>query len=46
MFSAQLGGAQRQPMGMNAPNAAQNYQFLLNVMHWLSGMLDREGPDR
>ena len=39
MFSAQLGGPQRQPMGMNAPVARQNPQFLLNVMHWLSGLL-------
>lgn len=35
MFTAQLAGPQRQPMGMNAPVAAQNAQFLLNVMHWL-----------
>jgi hypothetical protein len=40
MFSAQLGGPNRQPMGMNAPQAPQNYRFLLNVMHWLSGLLD------
>jgi hypothetical protein len=37
MFSAQLAGPNRNPMGMNAPIAAQNAQFLLNVMHWLSG---------
>ncbi|MBM3906963.1 MAG: DUF4350 domain-containing protein [Gemmatimonadetes bacterium] len=42
MFSAQLAGAQRNPMGMNDPTAPQNAQFLLNVMHWLSGLL----PDR
>ena len=23
-------------MGMNAPAARQNVQFLLNVMHWLT----------
>ena len=23
-------------MGMNAPGAGQNYQFVLNLMHWLS----------
>lgn len=40
MFSAQLGGPQRQPMGMNDPRAPQNVQFLLNVMHWLTGVLD------
>jgi hypothetical protein len=39
MFSAQLGGPQRRPMGMNAPVAAENAQFLLNVLHWLTGVL-------
>ncbi|MEO8650410.1 MAG: DUF4350 domain-containing protein [Acidobacteriota bacterium] len=39
MFSAQLAGPNKIPMGMNAPNASQNPQFLLNVMHWLSGKL-------
>jgi uncharacterized protein (DUF2249 family) len=37
MFSAQVAGPNRRPMGMNAPIAARNPQFLLNVMHWLSG---------
>jgi hypothetical protein len=36
MFSAQLAGPQKMPMGMNAPGADQNFRFLLNVMHWLS----------
>jgi hypothetical protein len=35
MFSAQVSGAERRPMGMNMPGAEQNPQFLLNVMHWL-----------
>lgn len=39
MFSAQLAGPQKAPMGMNAPIAKQNPQFLLNVIHWLSGLL-------
>lgn len=39
MFSAQWVGPNRNPMGMNAPVAKQNYQFLLNLMHWLSGLL-------
>ncbi len=39
MFSAQLAGPNRNLMGMNAPVAKQNYQFLLNVMHWLSRRL-------
>ncbi len=36
MLSAQVAGPQRNPMGMNHPEAAQNAQFALNVMHWLS----------
>ena len=36
MLSAQLGGPNRTPMGMNAPSANQNAQFVLNVLHWLS----------
>jgi len=40
MFSAQLAGVERSPMGMNAASAEQNYQFLLNLMHWLSGLID------
>ncbi|HXV13328.1 MAG TPA: DUF4350 domain-containing protein [Candidatus Krumholzibacteria bacterium] len=39
MFSAQVSGPQRAPMGMNDPTAGQNPQFLLNVVHWLSGVL-------
>jgi len=26
-------------MGMNDPEASQNAQFVLNVVHWLSGLL-------
>lgn len=39
MFSAQLAGPERRPMGMNDPTAPQNVQFLLNVMHWLTGVI-------
>jgi hypothetical protein len=39
MFSAQVSGPSRRPMGMNAPHAGENPQFLLNVMHWLAGLL-------
>jgi hypothetical protein len=39
MFSAQVAGPQRPPMGMKDPAAPQNAQFLLNVLHWLSGSL-------
>ena len=38
MFAAQL-SKKKQPIGMNHPGAKQNTQFLLNVMHWLSGLL-------
>ena len=37
MFSAQLSNGK--PMGMNAPMAEQNFQLVLNIMHWLSGIL-------
>jgi hypothetical protein len=40
MFSAQLAGPDRQPMGINAPLAEQNSRFVLNVLHWLSGVID------
>lgn len=36
MFSAQRAGPDKRPMGMNAPEARQNHQLLLNVLHWLS----------
>jgi hypothetical protein len=36
MFSAQLAGPQQIPIGMNTPEADQNHQLLLNVMHWLT----------
>lgn len=39
MFSAQLSGPNRTPAGMNDPSAPQNAQFLLNVLHWLSGLI-------
>ncbi len=35
MFSAQLGGPNQFPFGMNAPEAKQNPQLLLNIIHWL-----------
>jgi hypothetical protein len=38
MFSAQLAGPERRPMGMNAPDARENYRYALNVLHWLSGV--------
>jgi hypothetical protein len=39
MFSAQLAGPDKEPMGMNAPGAEQNFQFVLNVVHWLTETL-------
>lgn len=39
MFSAQLAGPDKHPMGMNALIAKQNPQFLLNVVHWLTGVM-------
>lgn len=40
MCTAQLAGPQRVPMGMNHPLAPENARFCLNVVHWLSGLLD------
>ncbi len=39
MFSAQLSGPDKRPMGMNAEIAKQNPQLLLNVMHWLTRVM-------
>ena len=36
MFSAQVSGPDRRPMGMNADVATQNARFLVNVMRWLA----------
>ncbi len=41
MFSAQVDGPNREPFGMNTPVAKQNPQFVLNLLHWLSGLLDK-----
>lgn len=37
MFTAQL--SDLKPVGMNAPQAEQNAQFVLNLMHWLSRVI-------
>lgn len=39
MFSAQLGGPNKVPMGMNAPVAAENPTLLRRVALWLAGGL-------
>ncbi len=36
MFSAQLAGPNKVPMGMNAPGAEKNAQLALNVLRWLT----------
>ena len=38
MLSAQIAGANKQPMGMNV-RGNDNKQYALNLMHWLSGLL-------
>jgi hypothetical protein len=38
MFTAQRAG--RRKMGMNNPSAKQNAQFLLNIIHWLDGIIE------
>jgi hypothetical protein len=39
MFTAQLAGPQKSKMGMNNPTAPENFQLLLNIIHWLDGKL-------
>jgi len=39
MFSAQLAGPDKKPMGMNAPGAEENFRFTLNLLHWLTRTL-------
>ncbi len=43
MFSAQVSGPTRIPMGMNAPIAAGNPQFLVNLMRWLARVAASSG---
>ena len=38
MLSAQISGAEKRTIGMNAPGN-DDKQYALNVMHWLSGLL-------
>jgi len=40
MFTTQLAGPDRIPVGMNSPMAPQNYQLLLNIIHYLDGILE------
>ncbi len=41
MFTAQVSGEQKRPMGINHPEAPHNVQFLLNTLHWLAGLLPK-----
>ncbi|MBK6823471.1 MAG: hypothetical protein IPG87_10945 [Saprospiraceae bacterium] len=40
MFTAQLAGPNKRPIGMNSPDAQENHQLLLNIIHWLDGRMD------
>ena len=39
MFTAQWAGPDNGWFGLRSPGAEQNQQFLLNVAHWLSGLI-------
>ncbi len=41
MFTSQVRGTERRPDGFGLGVASQNQQLLLNVMHWLTGLLGR-----
>jgi hypothetical protein len=40
MFTAQLAGPNQIRMGMNNDAAPENYQLLMNIVHWLDGKLE------
>ncbi len=40
MFTAQLAGPEKRKGGMNSDYAHENYQLLLNIIHWLDGKLE------
>ena len=40
MFTAQLAGNSQVRVGINSDMAPQNHQFLLNIIHWLDGILN------
>jgi hypothetical protein len=40
MFTAQLAGPKKIKMGMNNEVAPENYQLLLNIIHWLDGKIE------
>ena len=39
MFTAQEIGEKKEALGLNSPAAPDNQQFLLNLTHWLSGLI-------
>ena len=39
MFTAQIAGPRKTKVGFNAPEAPHNAQFVLNVVHWLDGLI-------
>ncbi|MFZ1677365.1 MAG: DUF4350 domain-containing protein [Saprospiraceae bacterium] len=40
MFTAQLSGELQTKVGMNSEKAPENFQLLLNIVHWLDGKLE------
>jgi hypothetical protein len=45
MLTAQLAGPQREPVGMNSPEAADHPRLVLNTLRWLAGVTG-EGKGR
>lgn len=39
LLTAQIASADRRLVGMNAPGADHNFRFVLNLVHWLSGVI-------
>jgi len=42
MFTAQLAGPNKRKFGMSLAIAKENYQLLLNIIHWLDGRLEEQ----
>jgi len=40
MFTAQIGDPGRRKMGMSRCDAGDNHKLLLNIIHWLDGLID------
>lgn len=45
MFTAQLAGSAATRVGMNSPEAHENFQLLLNIIHWLDRLYDEDKTD-